>query len=135
MKYSHFEELPVWQRAAVLYNRTLDLVEAFPDQLTPDFRRQLDRAALSISNNIAEGFDRATSAELSAFLGYARGSAAEVRSMVLVVRQRPHDPNCRKRLEEIANLADECVRQLSGWRKQISQSSVQGSRERVKESR
>jgi hypothetical protein len=56
-KYNTFEELPVWQEAARLYNRVLDLLEQPNLPLSSGFRNQLDRAALSISNNVAEGFE------------------------------------------------------------------------------
>ncbi|MGJ3243458.1 MAG: four helix bundle protein [Opitutales bacterium] len=129
MKYQHFEELPVWKTAAEVYNRVLDLFEKNPALISSDFRRQLDRAALSISNNIAEGFDRATTGELSSFLSYARGSAAEVRSMILVVADRLSSQGVLNELMEIERLADQCVRQLSGWRRQIAQGNLKGSRE------
>ena len=86
--YRRFEDLPVWQEAAHLYNRVLDLLEAQDLPLSPGFRNQLDRAALSVSNNIAEGFERVTTNELLAFLAIARGSAGEVRSMLAVVNDR-----------------------------------------------
>ena len=54
-KYQKFEDLPVWREAARLYNRVLDLLEEPSLPLTPGFRNQLDRAALSVSNNVAEG--------------------------------------------------------------------------------
>jgi len=63
-KYQKFEDLPVWQEAARLYNRVLDLLEEPNLPLSPGFRNQLDRASLSVSNNIAEGFERATTKEL-----------------------------------------------------------------------
>ena len=47
-KYQHFEELPVWQEAKRLYNVVLDLLEEPNVPLTPAFRNQLDRAALSV---------------------------------------------------------------------------------------
>ena len=58
-KYQHFEVLPVWQEAKRLYNVVLDLLEAPDVALSPGFRSQLDRAALSVSNNFAEGFEMA----------------------------------------------------------------------------
>ena len=63
-KYQKFEDLPVWQEAARLYNQVLDLLEESGGAFSPGFRNQLDRAALSVSNNIAEGFERVTTNEL-----------------------------------------------------------------------
>src|SRR2546422_93536 len=88
-KYQHFEELPVWQEAKRLYNAVLDLLEEPDVPLTSGFRNQLDRAALSVSNNVAEGFERSTTNELQAFIAIARGSSGEVRSMIAVVKDRP----------------------------------------------
>ena len=65
--YQHFEDLPVWQEAARLYNQVLDLLEQHGALFSPGYRNQLDRASLSISNNIAEGFERVTTRELLAF--------------------------------------------------------------------
>ena len=93
-KYQHFEELPVWQEAAKLYNATLDLLQQPVNELSGGFRGQLDRAALSVSNNIAEGFERATTGELLSFIAIARGSAGEVRSMISVVKGRPDSERC-----------------------------------------
>lgn len=127
-KYNHFEELPVWQTAARLYNLVLDLLESDSSEFTPGFRGQLDRASLSVSNNIAEGFDRVTTSELLTFLGYAKGSASEVRSMVHVVWERPPLLPLRTRLQSIHDLAESCVRQIAAWSTQIDEGKVQGKR-------
>ena len=71
---------------ARLYDLVLDLLEDPGVPLTPGFRNQLDCAALSVSNNIAEGFERSTTHELLSFIAIARGSAGEVRSMMAVVK-------------------------------------------------
>jgi four helix bundle protein len=127
-KYNHFEELPVWQQAARLYNRVLDLLEQPGVPLSPGFRNQLDRAALSVSNNIAEGFERVTTNELLAFIGIARGSGGEVRSMIAVVKNRPRLKPIARDLEEIRTLAESCGKQLNAWIKSIEASPVQGKR-------
>ena len=114
-KYTKFEELPVWKEAARLYNRVLDLLEEPGVPLTPGFRNQLDRAALSVSNNIAEGFERVTTNELLAFLAIARGSGGEVRSMMAVVKDRPRLKRYVAALQRIRSLAESCARQLTGW--------------------
>jgi four helix bundle protein len=127
-KYEKFEDLPVWQEAARLYNKVLDLLEEPNVPLTPGFRNQLDRAALSVSNNVAEGFERVTTNELLSFLGIARGSAGEVRSMMAVVKDRPRLREMVRRLQEIRALAESCARQLTAWTGSIDASPVQGKR-------
>ncbi len=127
-KYTKFEELPVWQEAARLYNRVLDLLEEPGLPLTAGFRNQLDRAALSISNNVAEGFERVTGDELLRFFAIARGSCGEVRSMIAVVKDRPRLQPHLRRLQELRALAESCARQLTAWTASLEDSSVQGKR-------
>src|SRR5689334_16207636 len=105
-KYSQFEELPVWQESARLYNLVLDLFESSKSLLSPSYRNQLERAALSVSNNIAEGFERATTGELLSFIAIARGSAGEVRSMITVVLQRSSCSSIRSSLLRIRTSAE-----------------------------
>jgi four helix bundle protein len=81
MQYKRFEDLPVWQEAVELARSMYEFTALDPFRRHPGLRDQLERAALSISNNIAEGFERGTTNELLAFLYVARGSAGEVRSM------------------------------------------------------
>ncbi|MGA2058857.1 MAG: four helix bundle protein [Thermoguttaceae bacterium] len=82
MKYDRFEDLPVWKAAIDLADRIYLLTRHRFFNQPGDLRDQLRRSALSVSNNIAEGFERGSSAELIAFLYIARGSAGEVRSML-----------------------------------------------------
>lgn len=134
-KYEQFEDLPVWQEAKRLYNRVLDLLEEPGVPLTSGFRNQLDRAALSVSNNIAEGFERVTTNELNAILAIARGSGGEVRSMMAVVKDRPKLRPHIRQLQEIRSLAESCARQLTAWTKSIEDSPVQGKRHLTPEAR
>jgi len=68
MQYRRFEDLPVWQDAAELARSMYELTALDPFRRHPGLRDQLERAALSVSNNIAEGFERGTTNELLAFL-------------------------------------------------------------------
>ncbi len=117
--YQRFEDLPVWQEAARLYNSALDLLQSQKLLLSPGWRFQFERAALSVSNNIAEGFERLTPNELRNFLVIARGSAGEIRSMVgVVVRRREMQPHVSQ-LQGIRTTAESCARQLGAWIKTI----------------
>ena len=113
--YERFEDLPVWQEAERLYNASLDLLQTQKLLLGPGWRLQFERAALSVSNNIAEGFERFTPNELRSFLVIARGSAGEVRSMVAVVVKRAELQLHVPRLQEIRKIAESCARQLGAW--------------------
>lgn len=81
-KYSSFEEMEVYQKAlqfgVKIYKLTLTNEHIAKDYGLKD---QLQRAALSISNNIAEGFERETKKELIRFLYFSKGSAGECRNM------------------------------------------------------
>jgi four helix bundle protein len=82
MTYDRFEDLPLWRKAARLYESVEELLENESFHASRGFRDQLDRAGLSVSNNIAEGFERGTTNELLQFIYIARGTAGEVRSML-----------------------------------------------------
>ena len=127
-KYQTFEELPAWQEAARLYNAVLDLLEDSKVPLTPGFRNQLDRAALSVSNNIAEGFERSTTKELHSFITIARGSSAEVRSMMAVIKERPRLKPYITALQRIRQLAESCARQITGWQGALDKLPFEGRR-------
>jgi four helix bundle protein len=88
MTYQRFEDLPVWQEAATLYEQAGDFLESAPPRMRSSFRDPLERAVLSVSNNIAEGFERGTTNELLQFIYIARGSAGEVRSMLCLLLRR-----------------------------------------------
>ncbi len=71
--------MPVWNSAIELAVQVYDLTERLQFKRRHSLRDQLERAAVSVSNNIAEGFERGTNNELLSFLYIARGSAGEVR--------------------------------------------------------
>jgi four helix bundle protein len=114
-KYEKFEDLPVWQEAVKLYNTVLDLLEDSRVPLPSSFRSQLDRAALSVSYNIAEAFEPMPAGERLSLLGEARESAGAVRSMMAVLIERPRLQPIRQQLSEIRTAAESCARQIRGW--------------------
>lgn len=87
-KYNKFEDLPVWENGMALaisvHELFLNKVEL---QKEFDLKRQMFRAALSISNNIAEGFEYNNKKQFIRYLKYAKASAGEVRNMFLFLER------------------------------------------------
>lgn len=83
MQVFSFEELIIWQEARGIVK---DIYITFERNRDFDFKSQINRAAISIMNNIAEGFDRNKNADdrkqFKNFLNYSYGSCGEVRSML-----------------------------------------------------
>jgi four helix bundle protein len=95
MTYARFEDIPVWQEAVRLAEGVYDTTESKGWPGSRSLPDQLERAALSVSNNIAAGFERGTTNELLAFIYIARGSAGEVRSMLCFLERRPRFVNLK----------------------------------------
>lgn len=132
MTYERFEDLPVWQKAAELYEAVEDLLENDDFRISRGYRDQLDRAALSISNNIAEGFERGTTNELLQFLYIARGSAGEVRSMLVLklrrARRKGWPADLISEISDLISIAESCSRQLRAWADSLQNSPIKGQR-------
>ena len=79
---SKFEDLVAWQKAETLAEAVYVLCRS--EQLSKDFalRDQMQRAAISIVSNIAEGFERDTTPDFIHFLYIAKGSAGELRTQL-----------------------------------------------------
>ena len=78
-----FEDLEIWQQAQELAVQIYALFsQQSPSSRDLRFNSQIQSAAVSISNNIAEGFDSGSNPEFARFLRIAKRSCAKVRSML-----------------------------------------------------
>ena len=84
MKIEKFEDIIAWQKAKEM---TILIYRDFSESKDFSFRDQLQRASVSVMNNIAEGFERRTNNEFRQFLFIAKGSCGEVRSMLYLVKE------------------------------------------------
>jgi len=118
-----FEDLESWQKARLLVHNIYDLTRA--DELCRDFGicGQLQRASVSIMSNIAEGFERSHVQEKLQFYNVARGSTAEVRSLLYVVED--NFPRCasdisrlRERVGTVGKLVSGLIRSTKGRKSQ-----------------
>ena len=128
MNYSRFEELPVWQEAIRLAEEIYNMTEDKAWSGSRSLRDQLERAALSVSNNIAEGFERGTTNELLAFLYISRGSVGEVRSMLCFLERRPGLAHFKSQISNLKSTAESCSRQLRGRADYLQNSEIKGQR-------
>jgi four helix bundle protein len=128
MTYARFEDIPAWQEAIRLAEAVYDMTENKNWPGSRSLQDQLERAALSVSNNIAEGFERGTTNELLAFIYIARGSAGEVRSMLCFLERRPAFSNFKSQILNLKSTAESCSRQLRGWADYLQNSEIKGQR-------
>ena len=135
MKYVRFEELPVWKDAIELAVRIYEFTAKLPFRRRYSLRDQLERAAVSISNNIAEGFERGTTQELLTFLYISKGSAGETRSLLCLCEQLPGFENFKSQISDLKSRSESISRQLNGWCNSLQNSDIRGHRYLTEKSR
>ncbi|MEW6660480.1 MAG: four helix bundle protein [Thermodesulfobacteriota bacterium] len=121
-KIETFEDLLVWQKSMEIVKQIYRI--STDSNLCKDFalRDQLRRSALSIPSNIAEGFERSSKKEYLNFLNFAKGSAGELRSLLLVASEIGYlDP---AKHSELRNSILEISRYLSNHIKSLRKSSL-----------
>jgi four helix bundle protein len=128
MTYQRFEDLPVWKDAIELAVKIYELTEHENFKGKHSLKDQIERAAVSISNNIAEGFERGTTQELITFLYIARGSAGEVRSMLCLFERIALFSNLQSPISTLKPKAESISRQLRAWADTLQNSDVKGQR-------
>jgi four helix bundle protein len=128
MRYKRFEDLPVWNTAIELAIGVYKLTAKPEFDKRYSLKDQLERAAVSVSNNIAEGFERGTNNELLAFLYISRGSAGESRSILCLLDRLPWFIKLRPDISSLRAKAESCSRQLRAWVGSLQNSELKGER-------
>ncbi|MFZ1676493.1 MAG: four helix bundle protein [Saprospiraceae bacterium] len=81
--YKSFEDLIIWQESLKL---SIDIYEALNSFKDYGLRDQIQRSSVSVSSNIAEGFERETDKEFIRFLYISKGSCAELRTQLYILK-------------------------------------------------
>lgn len=126
MAFRKFEELPAWRASIDLAVRLFDLADEGAFRGHPGLRDQIERASLSVSNNIAEGYERGTLEELLTFLYYARGSLGEVRSMLAFLGRASEWAELRDEFATLTSLCHNIAGQLGAWIESVKNSDYGG---------
>jgi len=114
MKISKFEDIIAWQKSRVLVN---DCYYIFKNLRDYSFRDQICRAVVSIMNNIAEGYERMSNKEFRNFLFIAKGSCAEVRSMLYLAVDLGYIS--KEKFDKLYCATEEISKVLSGFIKTL----------------
>jgi len=116
-----FEELLSWQKARAFNRKIYDVSQAGNFARDFELGRQIRRASLSISSNIAEGFERRTDNEFLFFLNVAKGSVGEVRSQLYLASDLGYidSTKCDSLLAE----ATEISKMIAGFMKYLETKS------------
>lgn len=114
MKIQKFEDIIAWQKAQLI---AFEIYKNFSNLKDFSFRDQICRASISISNNIAEGFDRNTKKDFARFLYIAKASCAEVKSILYLAEslnfiQAEHCEKIRNDCEETSKIIRGLIKSL-----------------------
>lgn len=124
MKVSRFEELDIWKEARELYKHVFLITSKEPFSSDFRFRDQIRASSGSVSDNIAEGFDRGGNKEFIQFLSISKGSCGEVRSQ----SYRAFDSNYirKEELDELLIRTESISRKITALVKYLKGSSLKG---------
>ena len=109
-RITNFEDIICWQRSRILAN---DCFLVFKNLKDYSFKDQLLQCAVSVMNNIAEGYERQTNKELRNFLYISKGSAGELRSMLYLARDLGYIDDVS--FSKLKNQSVEIAKLLSGF--------------------
>lgn len=114
MKFTRFEEIIAWQKSKEL---SLLIYKEFKNCRDYGFKDQIQRATISIMNNIAEGYERNSNKEFRNFLFISKGSSGEVRSMLYISKDLNYISNpvfidLNNRVFEISKIISGLIKSL-----------------------
>ena len=118
--FKSFEEIISWQKSRIFNKRIYEITENIGFKIDFDLVRQIRRASISISSNIAEGFGRNTDKEFIYFLYIAKASAGEVRSQLYLALDLNY--MSKKEFDELYLDVSDISKLISGFIKYLENS-------------
>lgn len=115
MAIIRFEDMVAWQKAQQL---AVEIYKVFAKLKDYGFKDQICRAAVSVSNNLAEGFDRKSDREFIRFIHIAKGSCSEVKSMLYLAEKLNYIDKIS--IDELLVKIEEIQKMLSGLKRSMT---------------
>lgn len=126
MKIQRFEDLDVWREGRELTKKIYSLTKIKGFSRDFPLVDQIRRAAISVTSNIAEGFDAQSNAEFARFLSFARRSASEVKSQLYVALDEGYIDNLE--FTDTYEMASRISRMIWGFIKYLKKNRRPGAR-------
>lgn len=115
MVIKKFEDIIAWQKGQDL---AVEIYREFGGITDFRFRDQITSAVVSISNNIAEGFERESNADFKRFLNFSLGSCSECKSMLYLAQRLNYISN--ETGERLRNSSIEISKIINGLKKSLT---------------
>lgn len=109
-----FQTLNVWKKSIEYVDEMMSIADYLPQKYQFSIGEQLRRAALSITNNIAEGSGRRTKKDASVFYNFAKGSVYETINILTVISKRGLLKKTDNEKRILYNTAEEICKMLTG---------------------
>jgi len=113
-----YKQLDVWKKALELTTMIYNLTEHFPPKEKFGLIPQLNRCAVSVPSNIAEGEGRGSKKEFSHFLNIATGSLFELDAQLIIARNVAYLKN--DKLEELIVYIESIVKMIYSLKKSLN---------------
>lgn len=106
----NIEDAKVWKDAVKLSVDVINLLEK--NKIPYGLKDQMIRSSISIASNIAEGYEYHNKKEFLKFLKYARGSAAELKTQLVILKETYLNI---KQIDNYINSCSEIIKQIQGF--------------------
>ncbi|MFN3966399.1 MAG: four helix bundle protein [Endomicrobiia bacterium] len=126
MEIKKFEDIIAWQKARKLVRKVYEITKKETFSKDYGLKDQIQRAAVSVMSNIAEGYERGTKEELIQFLYIARGSCGEVRAQLYVAYDQKYISD--KEFHELQKLAVEVSRLIYHFIEYLKGAGIKGQK-------
>ncbi|MCG8449232.1 MAG: four helix bundle protein [Pirellulales bacterium] len=112
-----YRELKIWQNGVEISKSVYRLTASFPKHEVYGLASQMQRAAVSVPSNIAEGHSRSSTKDLIRFVNMSRGSLAELETQLIIASELGYGD--ASQIMQLMKMTDEESRMLSGYRSSL----------------
>ena len=116
-EFKSYKDLVAWQKGIQLVTEIYALTRTFPADEKFGLTSQLNRAAVSVPSNIAEGWGRETSKNFIQFLRNSRGSIKEIQTQLIIAKNLGYITS--EKFEAVTGMSEEAGKIIHGLIKSI----------------